>query len=409
MLKRYLLLVAGCFIISACQAQNATSPDNSNNQNSGDSTGTQEQQRIYYSRNQFVMGADLSYANEILDHGGTYSDSGAVENPYKIFSDYGTNVVRIRMWNDPEWTKEISNNDHMYNDFADAEKGIRKAKEQGMAVNLDLHFSDGWADPGTQEIPRAWKSIVDLKVLKDSVYKFTRRTLQTLKAQGLMPEYVQIGNETNCGMMFSNAPDGFPKLNVCDGNWVNLGSVINSGIKAVREVSADSDVDTKIILHIAQPENVEWWFQHMTNEGDVTDFDIIGFSYYSPWSKVALDDISDYVNSFHTKFNKTVMIVETAYPWTLEDADEYPNQFGKKSLVTGYPASPKGQRDYMIALVKEVIAGGGKGVMYWEPDWITSNMKDKWGTGSSWDNNTFFDFSGKIHKGIDYMTHQYEF
>jgi arabinogalactan endo-1,4-beta-galactosidase len=178
--------------------------------------------------------------------------------------------------------------------------------------------------------------------------------------------------------------------------------------RAVREVSANSNIDTKIILHIAQPENVEWWFQNMSTIGGVSDFDIIGFSYYSQWSDVPLEEISNYVSDFLQTFNKEVMIMETAYSWTLGNADNYGNIFGENSLVDGYPASKEGQLDFMTDLTLEVINGGGTGIMYWEPAWITSGMKDLWGTGSSWENNTFFDFEGRVHTGIDYMTKEYE-
>jgi len=103
------------------------------------------------------------------------------------------------------------------------------------------------------------------------------------------------------------------------------------------------------------------------------------------------------------------MIVETAYLWTLENADNYTNIFGQNSLESSYSASKDGQLKYFIDLTQAVIEGGGSGVMVWEPAWITSNMKDLWGTGSSWENNAFFDFEGELHRSIDFMTTDYEF
>jgi len=370
-----------------------------------------ESDPVFYSTDQFVMGADLSYVNQILDHGGTYSVDGEVENPYKIFADHGTNVVRLRLWHNPEWVQTEVYEDPskpLYSGFEDVKKGIEEAKAQGMAVNLDFHYSDIWADPSHQDVPAAWMEITDIEVLKDSVYNYTYQTLEKLNDEGLMPEFVQIGNETNCGMMFTNAPAGFPPLNGCDGNWENLGAVINSGIQAVREISADSETETKIILHIAQPENAEWWFENITMDGRVSDFDIIGLSYYSQFSDTALSGLSSYIQSFRTTFEKDVMIVETAYPWTLENADNYINIFGANSVEPNYPATNNGQLEYLTELTRAVIDGGGSGVMVWEPAWITSNMKDLWGTGSSWENNAFFDFNGELHQGIDFMTTDYE-
>lgn len=365
----------------------------------------------FYTMDEFVMGADLSYVNQVLDHGGVYRDSGSVMDPYQIFSDYGTNVVRLRLWHDPKWTKDVYGESatQLYSDLHDMEKSIQRAKEQGMAAALNFHYSDFWADPGRQEIPEAWREIKDSKVLEDSVYQYTKKTLLYLNEKGLMPEMVQIGNEINCGMLFSNAPSEFPTLNACNGYWKNLGGVINKAIQAVREVSESSDINTRIILHIAQPENVEWWFDNITTTGGVADFDIVGFSYYGLWSNVPLAEISTRVANFRGKFGKDVMIMEAAYPWTMENADSYANIFGSASLVQGYPATPEGQKNYLIDLTQEVIAGGGKGIFYWEPAWITSNLKDPWGTGSSWENNAFFDFDGNALPAFTFMIYNYDF
>src|SRR5688572_29375733 len=100
----------------------------------------------------FYFGADLSYANQILDHGGVYKDGAVVESPYKIFKVHGANVIRLRLWHNPSWTKQVygASGTQLYNDLVDVAKAIALAKEQGMAVLLDLHFSDTWADPGKQ-------------------------------------------------------------------------------------------------------------------------------------------------------------------------------------------------------------------------------------------------------------------
>ena len=103
------------------------------------------------------------------------------------------------------------------------------------------------------------------------------------------------------------------------------------------------------------------------------------------------------------------MIMETAYPWTSADADNYGNTFNSSKLVSGYPATMDGQYNYLVALTQEIIDGGGKGIFYWEPAWITSNMKDLGGTGSSWDNHTLFNSNGEVIKGMNFMTCPYKF
>jgi arabinogalactan endo-1,4-beta-galactosidase len=276
---------------------------------------------------------------------------------------------------------------------------------------LDFHYSDVWADPGKQEIPAAWKEIKDINVLRDSVYNYTKKVFQYLASKDLIPELVQIGNETNCGMLYTNASAGFPGCNVCTGEWQRMGIVVNSAIKAVKDVTASSAIKTKIILHVADPKNVDWWFSNMTDpaKGNVTDFDIIGFSYYPLWHRtVTVDQLSNNVSSFKNKFGKAVMILETAYPWTTAADDSYNNLFGSQPAIDGYPYSKEGQYEIMVEISQEVKDGGGSGVIYWEPAWISSDMKDLWGSGSAWENSAFFDFEGNSIKGIDFMKHDFK-
>jgi arabinogalactan endo-1,4-beta-galactosidase len=359
---------------------------------------------------EFHFGADLSYVNQILDHGGSYRDEGEVRDPYRIFSDHSATLVRVRLWHSPDWTRTVYDPPSVqrYHDLSDVERTIANAKQYGMQVLLDFHYSDVWADPGHQEIPAAWKDITDIATLKDSVYQYTFKVLSALESKGLLPEFVQTGNEINCGMLFTDSPPQFPACDACNGAWDNLAEVINSAIAAVRDVSAASSAETRVILHVADPKNVEWWFDNITSHG-VTDFDIIGFSYYPLWhTTVPLDQLGDQVRTFSQRYDKPVMVLETAYPWTTSGADGYNNIFGGQTPIEGYPFTQEGQLNMMKAITQEVKNGGGAGVIYWEPAWITSNMRDLWGTGSAWENCTFFDFDGNAISSIDYMKADYE-
>ena len=362
---------------------------------------------------EFFVGADLSYVNQIIDNGGVYRDHGLVLSPYQIFKDHGADIVRLRLWHNPVWTKEVygATGSQLYNDLIDVTRAIELAKAQGMSVLLDVHYSDTWADPGQQEIPTAWKEIRTIDVLNDSVYRYTSMVFKHLATRGLTPEFVQVGNETNCGMFYTNAPENFPACNVCEGNWQRMGSVVNSAISAIRDASESSKIKTKIILHVADPKNVEWWYDNMTtvSGGNVPDFDIIGISYYPIWhTTVGLEQISERISHFRNKFDKPVMILETAYPWTADAADEYQNVFGTQTPLAGYPFTSEGQFNFMVKLTQEVHDGGGLGVIYWEPAWISSNIKDLWGTGSSWENCAFFDFAGNTIQGIEFMEHDFK-
>jgi arabinogalactan endo-1,4-beta-galactosidase len=397
-MKTHFLFILALFLCLSCKDKSDTPPE--------------DLKTVYhlFTPDEFAMGVDLSYVNQIEDHGGVYRDSSKLRDPFLIMKHHGANIVRVRLWHNPVWVRDVYGNVNtpLYSGFDDAAKTIERAKALGLAVNLDFHYSDKWADPGNQVPPAAWANITDLQVLKDSIYNYTFSVLSKLNKKGLMPEMAQIGNETNCGMMITGTKTGFPNLNGCNNHWQELGAVINSGIKAVRDVSAQSTVKTKIALHVADPKNVEWWLGQMTTLAAVTDFDIIGMSYYPLWhTTISFDNLPTLISKLKSTYGKKVMILETAYPWTTDAYDSYNNQYGSQSPLTGYPFTKDGQTKFMTDLTQKMLNAGGSGVMYWEPAWISSQLKDSWGTGSSWENCTFFDFTGNALPSIDYMRYNY--
>ena len=126
------------------------------------------------------------------------------------------------------------------------------------------------------------------------------------------------------------------------------------------------------------------------NTANLTDFDWIGISYYPKWSTTSLTNLPTAIQTLINTYRKKCMIVETAYPYTMQNADGSTNILGQSALLSEYPATPDGQKNYMIQLVKQTLAGGGKGVVYWEPAWVTNTCTTPWATGSAWDNATFF-------------------
>ena len=138
------------------------------------------------------------------------------------------------------------------------------------------------------------------------------------------------------------------------------------------------------------------------------DFDIIGISYYPLWSSVTLENIEATIRRFRAKYGKDIVIVETAYLWTLKWKDAAPNLAEKTSLVPGYPASKDGQRRYNIDLMQSVISGGGLGIVYWEPGWISTRCRTRWGLGSHAENEALFDYRrSELHQGADFLSHKY--
>jgi arabinogalactan endo-1,4-beta-galactosidase len=382
-------IVTPCLLIVSCS------------QKSADPVPDKKPVKVPYAWDTFCMGVDLSYVNEIEDYGGVYSDSGTVADPFAILKKQGANTVRVRLWHNPQWIGAITGG-KLYSDLYDVEKTIRRAKDAGMAVNLDFHYSDTWTDPDHQETPAAWAGL-EIPVLKDSVYNYTLMVLNYLKSKSLTPEMVQVGNEINPGMLF-------PAGQIKNDNWQQFGVLLNAGIKAVRDFSANSAIRPKIILHVAQLQNVAWWVSGIVTKAKVTDFDIVGISHYAKWSTMnRMEHVTQVIASVRQQYHKQVMIVETAYPWTGTDADGYTNIMAASDTLSGYPATVSGQAKYFRDLTQAIIAGGGTGIMYWEPAWITSKMRDKWGTGSSWDNCTLFDASGGILPSAGFMKQVYKF
>ena len=390
MLKKIFLLACfiAVFICSCSKKTSSTSPGFPSS-------------KVFYNRSQFVMGADLSFVNQLQDVAAVYKDSSAIKDPFTIFKNRGANVIRVRLWHNPQWLKPL-NAGKMYSDLYDAEKTIQRAKNAGMAVNLDLHYSDTWADPGNQTMPAAWNGL-SLAILKDSVYNYTLAVLNYLKAKNLTPEMIQVGNETNQGMLW-------PTGKTSGSNFTAFCDLLKSGIKAVRDFSATSTIKPEIILHVAQLDFAPYWCTNVITNGGITDFDIIGLSHYSKWATVnAMADIKTNISNLKTTYGKKVMIVETAYPFTTAAADSYNNLIDAAAQVNGYPISNEGQYNYMKDLTQAVISGGGSGIMYWEPAWITSSYHDLWGTGSSWENMCLFDFNSNALPAMDYMTNAYQF
>jgi arabinogalactan endo-1,4-beta-galactosidase len=331
-------------------------------------------------KNAIVLGGDLSYVNEVEDAGAKYQRNNSSVDPYALFAEKGCNLVRLRLWHTPSINR--------YSGLEDVKKSIRRAKAANMKVLLDFHYSDIWADPGRQNIPKAWSTITDLNVLGDSLYGYTLNTLLTLNKEGLLPEMVQVGNEINSEIL---QPEDKAKPII---DWKRNAFLLNKGIAAVREASSKSSKKIEVMLHIAQPENAIKWFADASANG-IEPYDWIGISYYPLWSTVKTKDLPYFINNLVTTHKKQLMVVETAYPHTLANADPANNILDDKALVPGYPATPAGQKQYMIDLVKLVIQGGGAGLVYWEPAWISSSAKTPWGQGSHWDNATFFDAANK--------------
>lgn len=319
------------------------------------------------------LGADLSYVNEMDDCGAVYRKVGKRVDPFALMKSAGGNLVRVRIWNNATWTK--------YSNPADVARTIRRARAQKLQVLLDFHYSDDWADGDKQLVPAAWAKL-DAAAQAKALYAYTRKVLADLDAQGLMPELVQVGNETNPELMAGKG--GRPI------DWKRNALLLDAGIRAVHDAGKAARIEPRIMLHIAQPENVLPWFDAATAAG-LRGYDLIGISYYRKWSTRSIAQLGETIVEARRRYKVDVMVVETAYPFSTAGEDASPNLLGADSLIPGYPATPQGQLDYLTDLTQRVVDSGGVGVVYWEPAWVSTSCKTRWGTGSNWENAAWFD------------------
>lgn len=354
----------------------------------------------------FYFGADLSYVNEMEDCGVVYKEKGVAKDPYQIFAGNNCNLVRLRIWHTPAWYDTL-NNGRRYCDLADVRRSIGRAKAAGMKVLLDFHLSDTWADPQHQIAPAAWQAVAgNLPALKDSLYRYVAATLLNLNRDNLLPDMVQIGNETNKGILLSKETDA--KGWTLD--WSRNSQLFNSAIKAVRDVERQSSKKIQVMLHVADPKNSYWMMKGFWDNG-VRDFDLIGLSYYWAWHKpVSIEATGDTIAQLRLRYpGKSIIIVETGYIWTTASNDQANNIISEVHPAYS-PASPENQKRWLVDLTQKVIDKGGKGVVYWEPAWVSSPCRTPWGQGSHQEHATFFDFSNNVlpNGGMYWMTYPYK-
>ncbi len=347
----------------------------------------------------FIMGADVSMLRQIELSGGKFYVNGVQEDALKILKDHGVNWIRLRIWNDPT----DANGNGLGGGNDDLAKTVEiavRAKKLGLKFLLDFHYSDWWADPGKQNMPKAWVGL-DAAQLNQAVYAYTAQVIQALNKAGATPDMVQLGNEVNNGMLW---PAGATTTqgNAPIGGYDGLANLLKQGVQAVRDNdphALDAAKRIKIMIHLADGGNNQLYrtvFDELTARN--VDFDVIGLSYYSYWHG-PLYQLRNNMNDISARYHKDVVIAEASYAYTLEDADTTANLFGKNEQNTGgYMATVQGQataiRDVIDAVAK-VPDGRGLGIFYWEPDWIpVAGAGWMAGQGDTWDNQALFDFKG---------------
>ncbi len=351
----------------------------------------------------WISGVDLGMLLEIEEKGGIFSsDSTASSDAVTILARAGANLTRLRLWVDP-YTVDGQPYGGGTNDLARTITLAQRARDAGMSILLDLHLSDWWADPGTQTKPKAWRGLSG-DALVSQVRSYTASVISAMAAAGVRPAMVQMGNEISSGLLWD---DG--KVGDGQGDFTNLSALLTAGFAGVED-AAGSGPRIERVLHLDMGGDnalYRWWFDGVTSH-DV-DFDVIGLSYYPFWHR-SMGELKANLNDLTSRYGKDILIVETAYGWTLDDGDGITNSFyTKEEAAGGYPATVEGQTAYLRDLRDLIVAvpdGHGRGYVWWEPAWLPVPGAN-WGTeagkldndddgvlGNPWDNQTLFDFDG---------------
>ena len=310
-----------------------------------------------------IIGMDVSSYPEMMDKGYTYYDeTGKKTDVLDYGKRKGFNYGRLRLWNEPRNIPESGG----YCDLIQTIAMAKRMKALNIPYLLDFHYSDWWADPEHQNIPKAWEKLT-IDEMAEKLCAFTKQTLLALQEADVYPDMIQIGNEIRNGMLF-------PVAKVP--NWENLAKFVISGISAAREVCPE----TKIIIHLDEGATYayyEEWFDRMIEQG-MTDFDVIGLSYY-PYIHGSFSDFEDCLTRLAKKYGRELNVAEFAHPFRRSKG----NFFGEKEeLCAGYPASPVGQQEslqHLIRVIRKVPQCSG--FFYWEPFMhCENNDENGWGT-----------------------------
>ena len=370
----------------------------------------------------FIKGMDISSILSQEESGVKYyNEAGEEEDLFKILADAGVNYIRVRVWNDP-----YDAAGHGYGggncDAATAAIIGARAAEYGMKLSVDFHYSDFWADPSKQMVPKAWADM-DIEAKKTALHDYTVESLNTIIDAGANVGMVQIGNEINSGMAGETKFD-------------NIAALLVEGSAAVREVAQKWNQDIQVAVHytnIDNPTNIIQIAGQLLDAG--VDYDIFGVSYYCFWHGT-MENLTNVLSTITEKYGVKTCVMETSYMYTADDGDASGNSASDADAIEGYPCSVQGQANNVRDVMAAAVAGGAIGVFYWEGAWTPvgsdyASNQELWETygsgwassfaaeydpkdagqyygGSSWDNQAFFDFSGKVLPSLNvfkYVNH----
>ena len=411
-----LFLVACMTLIAVASCGGDGDDNNQNNQNNTPDPIVLSSETLYVDKvenmpEDFIMGMDASCVPSLEASGVKYYDyDGNEKDVYQILSENGVNYIRVRVWNDP-FDKDGNGYGGGNCDIDNAVEIGKRATQYGMKLLVNFHYSDFWADPAKQMVPKAWKGM-DVTQMSEALYQYTKESLQKLVDAGVDIGMVQIGNESNgylCGFK----------------GWIDITTLLRAGSNAVREVCPDA----LIAVHFTNPEKVTNYKNYAYYlASQQVDYDVFASSYYPFWHGT-LDNLATVLNEVAAQYGKKTMIAETAYVNTLEDTDFYGNT--GTDAVKPYPFTEQGQANHIRNLTDTAVNKMNNciGIFYWEGTWISvggntweenSALWEKYGSGwassyagsydpndagqyyggCSVDNQAFFDENGLVRESL---------
>jgi arabinogalactan endo-1,4-beta-galactosidase len=293
----------------------------------------------------YAIGADVSFLAKCEQDGITFKENGQPKDVLAMLREHHYNWVRLRVFHDPSIDPYKLPNDLPYTIAL-----ARRARAQGFHLLLAIHYADGWADPGKQPTPVAWRALTH-KQLVQEVFEYTRDVVAEMGRAGVIPDMVQIGNEVTAGMLW---PDG--KL---PDNWDRFADLLKAGINGV-DAGRGSLPKPRIMIHIERSGDYDaavWFFDNLIAHH--VPFDVMGLSYYPFWHG-GIGALRGNLHDLALRYRRPIVIVETASNW----------RPGAQDGRTDFPETPDGQKAFLKAVdatVRAIPNGLGQGVFWWEP------------------------------------------
>ncbi len=362
---------------------------------------------------ELIKGFDLSTLEEVERCGGVFYRDSKPGDAMTVLRSFGGNYVRLRLWNDP-YTQQGEDYGAGVCDLPTVLRLARRAKENAMDWLLDFHYSDFWADPGKQVLPKAWKDY-SLEQLEDALYRYTMDVLCACRAAGVVPGMVQVGNEITNGLLWplGKAP-----------NFDNIAKLVGAGVRAVREF----DPQITVMVHLDAGGNNPMyrnWFDNYFRRGGQCD--VIGLSYYPQWHG-AMEDLESNMQDLAARYHKPMIVVETSTFFTQEDYadhEQLAQQDRKGPPIKPeileklqHPVTKQGQLQFLqdlVDIIRRVPDGLGQGFFWWEAAWIPvpgsgwarrggwEYVHEQGPGGNEWANQALFDYDGNPLPALEWI------